>query len=68
LVAKHPVKVAVATTTSAALPGLYSAGKSIGTAADKVTASLLKGGSGGLGLAGMSLPVLILLGYLLLKR
>jgi hypothetical protein len=71
LLAKHPVKVAIATAAAAALPGVYSAGKNIGTAAEKVTATLLPGGGGGgggFGLAGMSLPVLALLAFLILKR
>jgi hypothetical protein len=69
LLAKRPVKVAIATTTAAALPGLYSAGRDIGRAASGAAAALGPGaGPGGGLLAGLGLPVLLLLGYLLLRK
>lgn len=66
LLGKHPVKVAVATTTAGALPGLYRAGKDLGRAAAGVTASLVPEG-GGVG-AGLPLLLLLGLGYLLLRK
>lgn len=66
LLGKHPIKAVAATAAAAALPGAYKAGKDLGEAASKVTAELVPAASGLL--AGMGLPLVVLLAFLLLRK